>query len=172
MTASDYSAMCKALLDNVRFSEPSVIGSPEGSPFDAVQLAAVVKSQQGQLPAVYRTSYVTPLLAALPDVVVQLRQQFDRSTEMGIPSEDAMADARALADTLVGAVRDWGVESYRAPLRRFEAVVSNLYRSFLGKEQRARLTLPLRPDAGPHPGVPAVPDSPGVGIAPSCGSGL
>jgi hypothetical protein len=143
MTASDYSAMCKALLENVRFSEPSAIGSPEGSPFDAIQLAAVVKGQQGQLPASYRTSYVAPLLAALPDVAVQLRQQFDRSTQLGMSSEDALADVRALADTLVGAVRDWGVEAYRTPLRRFAAVVSNLYRSFLGKEQRAQMPLPL-----------------------------
>jgi hypothetical protein len=143
MTASEYTAMCRALLENVRFSEPSVVASPEGSPFDAVQLAAVVRSQQAQLPAIYRTSYVAPLLAALPDVVVQLRQQFDRSTQLGTSSEDAMADVRCLADTLVGAVRDWGQDAYREPLHRFQAVVSNMYRSFLGSEQRARVALPL-----------------------------
>jgi hypothetical protein len=80
MSASDYFAMCRALLDNVRFSEASAVGSPDGSPFDAGQLAAVVKNHQGQLPACYRASYVAPLLAALPDVVVQLRQQFRSTT--------------------------------------------------------------------------------------------
>jgi hypothetical protein len=143
MSAGDYPAMCKALLDNVLFSGVSPVGPPDGSPFDAGQLAAVVKSHQGRLPEPYRTSYAAPLLTALPDVVVQLRQQFDRSTEAGVPSERAMSEARAYADTLVGAVRDWGVDAYHVPLTRFEAVVSNLYRSFLGAEQRARTALPL-----------------------------
>ena len=143
MSASDYRSMCRALVDNVRFTEPSKVGSPEGSPFDAAALAAVVRAHQGRLPASYRTSYVAPLLAALPDVVVQLRQQFDRSTQRGRSSEDAMADARAIADTLVGAVRDWGEDVYRVPLTRLEAVVSNLYRSFLSLEQRANLAVPL-----------------------------
>jgi hypothetical protein len=103
----------------------------------------VVKAHQSRLPAPYRTGYVEPLLTALPDVVVQLRQQFDRSTQAGVPSDAAMREARAYADTLVGAVRDWGIDAYHAPLTRFEAVVSNFYRSFLGRAQRAHLPVPL-----------------------------
>src|SRR5213078_4364143 len=105
--------------------------------------AAVVRSHQARLPEPYRTSYAAPLLAALPDVVVQLRQQFERSLAAGASSEAAMSEARAYADTLVGAVRDWGIDAYHAPLTRFEAVVSNLYRSFLGEQQRAHISIPL-----------------------------
>ena len=48
-SAGDYVAMCKALLDNVRWFDASPVGSPAGSPFDADQLAAVVRAQQAQL---------------------------------------------------------------------------------------------------------------------------
>jgi hypothetical protein len=145
-SAGDYVAMCKALLDNVRWFDPSPVGSPAGSPFDADQLAAVVRAQQAQqaqLPASYRTAYAAPLLAALPDLVAQLRQQVDRSLLLGAASTDALAEVRSIADTLVGAVRDRGEAAYQAPLARFQAVVSNLYRSFLAREQRVRLPQPL-----------------------------
>ncbi len=142
-SAGDYVAMCKALLDNVRWFDASPVGSPAGSPFDADQLAAVVRAQQAQLPASYRTAYAAPLLAGLPDLVAQLRQQVDRSLALGAASTDALAEARSIADTLVGAVRDRGEAAYHAPLTRFQAVVSNLYRSFLAREQRVGLAQPL-----------------------------
>jgi len=142
-SAGDYVAMCKALLDNVRWSDASPVGSPAGSPFDADQLAAAVRAQQAQLPASYRTAYAAPLLAALPDLVAQLRQQVERSLVHGAASADALAEVRSIADTLVGAVRDRGEAAYQAPLTRFQAVVSNLYRSFLAREQRVRLPQPL-----------------------------
>jgi hypothetical protein len=41
-SAGDYVAMCKALLDNVRWFDASPVGSPAGSPFDTDQLAAAV----------------------------------------------------------------------------------------------------------------------------------
>lgn len=142
-SAGDYVAMCKALLDNVKWFDASPVGSPAGSPFDADQLAAVVRAQQAQLPASYRTAYAAPLVAALPDLVAQLRQQVERSLQLGAASADADAAARSIADTLVGAVRDRGEPAYQAPLTRFQAVVSNLYRSFLAREQRVRLPQPL-----------------------------
>jgi hypothetical protein len=142
-SAGDYVAMCKALLDNVRWFDASPVSSPAGSPFDADQLAAVVRAQQAQLPAPYRAAYAAPLLAALPDLVAQLRQQVDRSLLLGAASGDALGEARSVADTLVGAVRDRGEPAYLAPLGRFQAVVSNLYRSFLAREQRVGLPQPL-----------------------------
>jgi hypothetical protein len=142
-SAGDYVAMCKALLDNVRWFDISPVASPAGSPFEADQLAAAVRAQQAQLPAPYRTAYAAPLLAALPDLVAQLRQQVDHSLLLGAASNDALAEARSIADTLVGAVRDRGEAAYRAPLARFQAVVSNLYRSFLAREQRVGLPQPL-----------------------------
>ena len=142
-TAGDYVAMCKALVDNVRWFDASPLGSPAGSPFDADQLAAAVRAQQAQLPACYRSAYAAPLVAALPDLVAQLRQQVEHSLQLGAASTDADAAARSITDTLVGAVRDRGEPAYRAPLTRFQAVVSNLYRSFLARGQRARLPAPL-----------------------------
>ena len=142
-SAGDYVAMCKALLDNVRWFDASPVGSPAGSPFDADQLAAVVRAQQAQLPASYRTAYAAPLLAALPDLVVQLRQQVDHSLQLGTASNAALDEARSITDTLVGVIRDRGEAAYRAPLGRFQAVVSNLYRSFLASGQRVRLPQPL-----------------------------
>jgi hypothetical protein len=99
-SAGDYVAMCKALLDNVRWFDASPVGSPAGSPFDTDQLAAAVRTQQAQLPACYRTAYAAPLLAALPDLVAQLRQQVDRSLLLGAASTDALAEVRSIADTL------------------------------------------------------------------------
>lgn len=143
MDAGDYTGMCAALLEHVAFSEVSPVAAPDGSPFDAERLAAVVRAHQARLPEPYRTSYAAALATALPDVVVQLRQQLERHLAAGVPSDVAMAEARAYADTLVGAVRDWGIADYHAPLTRFEAVVSNLYRSFLAQDQRAHTALPL-----------------------------
>jgi hypothetical protein len=135
--------MCTAFQENVNFSAASPVASPDGSPFDAAKLSAVVKARQGLLPASYRTAYAEPLLATLPDVVVQLKQQFSQSEQQGEPANEALADAKSLADTLVGAVRDWGESLYHQPLARFEAVVSNLYRSFLSKDQRVNVGPPL-----------------------------
>lgn len=141
MNASNYVAMCQALTKNVNFLEPSPVPSPDGSPFDSDKLSALVKARQALLPAPYRAGYVTPLLAALPDVCAQLKAQYDDEKAGG--EAQALADATLTADTLVGAVRDWGEAGYRKPLMRFEAVVSNLYRSFLSAEQRAKLDLPM-----------------------------
>lgn len=142
MSGSNYVQMCQAFAKNVSFTEPSPVPSPDGSPFDAGKLQAVVKAQQALLPAPYRGAYVVPLLAALPDITAQLKQQADdEATQVG--AERALEDARSISDTLVGAVRDWGEPVYRKPLMRFEAVVSNLYRSFLSNEQRASVSLPL-----------------------------
>jgi hypothetical protein len=143
MNASNYIPMCKAFLSNVRFAEDSPVGSPAGSPFDATMLARIVQPARTLLPAAYRTGYVDPLLTALPEVVTVLRQQLNQEMQGGMSRSDALADVTSIADTLVGAVRDWGEPEYRGPLGRFEAVVSNFYRSFLSAEQRAQAALPL-----------------------------
>jgi hypothetical protein len=143
MNANNYVPMCKALLEHVRFSEVSPVASPDGSPFDAIKLAEIVKTRQGLLPAMYRTAYVAPLIATLPQVVMQLKELFSARRARGMSEGDATAEAKSFADTLVGAVSDWGESVYRHPLARFEAVVSNLYRSFLSKQQRATISLPL-----------------------------
>jgi hypothetical protein len=143
MKAGNYVAMCEAFQKNVPFRENSPVGSPSGSPFDAAKLAQVIAENAGLLPAIYRSSYVAPLIEALPSVIAQLKQQEAQAVRQGSSQADARADVQSLMDTLVGAVRDPGEPDYHAPLARFEAVISNLYRSFLGKEQRAQVGLPL-----------------------------
>jgi hypothetical protein len=143
MKLANYVPMCKALAENVKFDGVSPVPSPDGSPFDAAKMRAVVQARQGLLPATYRSSYAAPLIQTLPDVVSQLEQIQQQMLAQGASEKDALAEVKSDADTLVGAVRDWGEKLYHAPLTRFEAVVSNLYRSFLSDEQRASIALPL-----------------------------
>ena len=128
MDASNYLPMCKSFAKEVDFNAKSPVGSPAGSPDDAGKLAGVVREYRALLPATYRTGYADPLISGLADAISQLK---------------GSDDARSMVDTLVGAVRDWGEPAYAKPIRRFEAVVSNLYRSFLSKDQRASIGLPL-----------------------------
>ena len=137
---TNFVSMCQALMDNVNFREDSPVGAPDGSPFDAQKLQNVVKSNQNNLPRLYRSGYATPLLDALPELVVDRQRRLDSNRQGGMSDDEASADVESIADPLVGAVQDWGVAQYAPALRRFEAVVSNFYRSFLSDEQRARLS--------------------------------
>lgn len=159
MNASNYVPMCQTLIKLVGFSDPSPISSPTGSPYDATKLGKIVDTNAPLLPATYRTAYAEPLSAQLPSLVKQLKQLYNQLVQSEKPA-DALAEVKSYADTLVGAVRDWGQGPYRAPLQRVEAVVSNLYRSFLSKEQRASIGLPM---------VETVP--PLVTFAPTAGAG-
>jgi hypothetical protein len=140
---TNYQAMCQAFADKVDFNGKSPVKAPKGSPFNAAQLSAVVKSTGPMMPKAYITSFAGPLLQHMPTLTQGLKTDFDNSVQNGTKRADAMADVQSIADTLVGAVSDWSEDAYRGPLQRFEAVISNLYRSFLSKEQRASVGLPL-----------------------------
>jgi len=158
---TQYTAMCQAFATNVAFNDASPVGSPAGSPFDARELANVVRGAAAAMPPGYATSYAAPLVDALPTVTRRLEAQMNTSIEQGENPADARAEIQSFVDTLVGAVRDWSEPAYQAPLRRFEAVISNLYRSFLSMSQRRMVALPLietipplatfapKPDQGP-----------------------
>ncbi|MBV9313861.1 MAG: hypothetical protein JO100_08985 [Pseudonocardia sp.] len=88
---------------------------------DAVR--AAVEPCVALLPRAYRAGYSSPL----SDSMATLVDQLDPIT----------------LETLAGAVYDHKASAVRPQLRRFLAVVSNLYRSFLDREQRATLNLPL-----------------------------
>ena len=147
--SSNYTAMCRKLSEEVKFLDKSPVGSPAGSPFDSARLIDVVQTHMNSMPVDYRDSYGQALVQRLPGVCASLKAQHDQAVARGTPEAQAMADARLMADTLVGAVRDWSEPQYAQPLRRFEAVISNLYRSFVGDEQRARIDLPLTESAPP-----------------------
>ena len=140
---SNYLSMCQALKDNVGFNDPSPIGSPDGSPFDAAKLRSVVNANKDKLSRSYRSDYAKPLADAMPELVVKLKQTLEDRLRRGVPQEQALAEVTSFADTMVGAVSDAGAAQYAPALHRFEAVVSNFYRSFLSRGQRAQVSLPL-----------------------------
>ena len=139
----NYVAYCRTLAERIDFRGPSPVGSPDGSPFDVDKLTAIVRANERRLPLVYTDRYSSHLVANMQRLTEQLKEQFEAEIQQGSSREAALADVRTYPDTLVGAVRDWGVAAYAAPLGRFEAVVSNLYRSFLDAEKRANLNLRL-----------------------------
>src|SRR5262249_44891395 len=98
-------------------------------------------------------------ISALPDVVSQLQQMVQEREQAGGSVAEALAEAKSMSDTLVGAVRDLGEIAYRKPLARFEAVVSNLYRSFLSEQQRSTVGLPLIETVPPLVTFAPTPDS-------------
>jgi hypothetical protein len=141
---SNYLAMCNKLSASVNFLAKSPVPSPAGSPFESGKLIDVVQTNAAAMPVDYRTIYAQALVAALPSICAQLESDYNQAVSKGQPRDEAKADAVSTADTLVGAVRDWGNPTYLQPLQRFEAVVSNFYRSFLGDEQRSKIQLPLK----------------------------
>jgi hypothetical protein len=140
---TNYTDMCEALASAVDFNADSPVASPDGSPFDAQSLADLVQASVTALPMAYRTGYAGPLLNALPEVARELKQEYDQAVAQGAKPADALAEVQSTMDTLVGAVRDWTVPEYAAPLHRFEAVISNFYRSFLSETHRVKVNLPL-----------------------------
>ena len=141
--------MCRKLSEEVKFLDRSPVNSPAGSPFDSARLIDVVQTHLDMMPVDYRDSYGQALVERLPKVCASLKVEHDQSVAQGMSEKEAMANAKSMTDTLVGAVRDWAEPQYAKPLRRFEAVISNLYRSFLSDEQRSKIALPLKESVPP-----------------------
>ena len=89
----------------------------------AEAIRAAVQPSARLLPLAYRDGYSTPLLDSVDVLAAEL-------------------DATSL-ETFAGAVYDHAPGEVTPQLRRFLAVISNLYRSFLDKEKRVRLNLPI-----------------------------
>jgi hypothetical protein len=97
------------------------------------QLATVPSSD---FPQSYRNLYAVPLASATGEVTSALNQWFKRRLAEGYDYESALADTRLRADCLYGAVRDWDNKSDIQSLIRFQAVVDDIYGSFInGKQQ-------------------------------------
>src|SRR4051812_34250256 len=95
----------------------------QGPPPPETDLRAAITSASSRLPKVYRDNYVAPLLDNL-DV---LEQQLDSVT----------------LETLAGAVYDHDTDVVRTQLHQFLAVISNMYRSFLGDRKRTAAGITL-----------------------------
>src|ERR1043166_5141306 len=121
---TQYTAMCQAFATKIKFKQKSPVGSPQGSPFDAEQLAAVAQAAMPSMPRAYMDTYGLRLIEALPMVTQLLEAQQNDAIQQGQDPDQVMAETQSLIDTLVGAIRDWKEQVYQAPLKRFEAVIS------------------------------------------------
>lgn len=102
-----------------------------GNPPAIAEVATLMEGGAPRLPMVYRAGYATPLHDELANV-------FERLT-----SSDGQLDTISL-ETLTACVYQHGDPTYRGDLRRFLAVVSNMYRSFLDSAKRSHLKIDLR----------------------------
>lgn len=101
---------------------------PWGAAPTAEAFGQALASGVDALPLVYRDAYIVPLQQALPRLLLLTAQQGGSDP----------------AETLLGAIYGHAADSPVAgSLRRFLTVVSDLYRSFLDKEKRAKLMVQL-----------------------------
>jgi hypothetical protein len=109
-------------------SGPPEVPWGEGETPAAEDVTGPVEKAGSLLPLVYRREYVAQLLDQAPKLVAQLGARVDRT----------------LLEALAGAVYDHDPErGVRAELHRFLAVVSDLFTSFLSRERRMRIDVPL-----------------------------
>jgi hypothetical protein len=124
----------RAIFDRLRAIDLFGQGPPD-PPFGTTLTVEAVKpsieSASTRLPLVYRRVYVDPLVSQLQAVLQALEPLKPEDRQMAI-------------EALAGAVYDHSVHEVAAPLHRFLAVISNLYRSFLDAQRRMRAHLPLR----------------------------
>src|SRR5436305_650588 len=117
----------KAVFDKLNGANLLGEGPPEipwGDSPTADSVGSAIDAEADALPLVFRDGYADPLRRNLPHVL-------------------RVAGDPSLIETLAGAVYDHGAQAVDAPLGRFLAVVSNLYRSFLSAETRMGVDLPL-----------------------------
>lgn len=98
----------------------------EAMPTEA-ELAKAVRGAAGLLPPVYQDTYVAPLEAALPRLAAA-----------------ASRGGASTVETLTAAIYQHQTgDALSAPLERFLAVVSDLYRSFLDRDKRRNIGVQL-----------------------------
>jgi len=126
-------------VDNIKFNELfqrlsnidlfGVAGPalPYSTPPSSDGVEKAISKGANLLPAEFRNAYVDPLEANLTAVVAKLNSSQQQET----------------IETLAGAVYQHAEQEMGAPLGRFLAVISDLYRSFLSKKRRAAAGFPL-----------------------------
>lgn len=103
---------------------------PYPLPPQAAAVGAAIDRGTPLLPQTFRDGYAAPLRTALPNVLARLNP--------------ASPDDLGLLETMTGAVYQHSPDSVvAAPLGRFLAVISDLYRSFLSKKRRVAAGFPV-----------------------------
>ena len=142
MTTSNFLSFCKALNESISFDASGPPPIPFTDPFGSDALTGIIQRAAVNLPLAYQQGYSSPLVEQLPGLLLQLRNELQQQN----PAANASDIAQAAADFLepfLGAVYDQTVSEIRPQLCRFLAVISDLYRSFLSKQQRAHADIPL-----------------------------
>jgi hypothetical protein len=121
--AESFSQLC-AKISSIDLNGTKAPPPPWGAKLPtSADLIAALKEGGSVLPPAYQTGYVKPL-----------RDQVDRMVHLAKSSPAFVGSL----ETLFGAVQQHSADhSHSLPLRRFMAVVSDLYRSFLSEKKRA-----------------------------------
>jgi hypothetical protein len=125
--AENFSALYKILMKN-DFMKRATPGFGKKPTYAKVR--DMVTAAAPLLPAVYQSTYVKPLEAHLKGLVSRAHRSNPRAV--------------VFLEALTGAVYEHGIEIQAPPLRRFLAVISDLYLSFLDKTKREHLKIPLK----------------------------
>ena len=94
------------------------------------------------LPLTYQHSYAAVLERHLPGLLTRLKAEIHADSPQATEAE-IVTQIRGYLEPIVGAVYDRTQPALHASLRRFEAVISDFYRSFLDSEKRAEVSVPL-----------------------------
>jgi hypothetical protein len=139
----DYAKLCQVLAESDALAYPMQSRSPAGSPFDAVRMAGVVAPAIGAMPVQYRARYGQHLAKKMTFACGQLRKFYDSEIVGSRPAEMALAQTKRRSDAMIGAVTDWSSTDYQPGLKRFQAVLSDLYRAFVDKAKMGTVGIEL-----------------------------
>jgi len=132
VTSEGFDRLFQVLM-RVRLTATTPPPPPYGSSPTPSRVLGPVRAGAALVPLVYRQHYVSSLESHLPSLVAGLVEQND----LGV------------LEALAGAVYQHKQTVGRPELRRFLAVISNLYRSFLDKAKRSQAQFPIREQLPP-----------------------
>jgi hypothetical protein len=140
MTFSDFMSFCNMLDKNINFAASGPPAVPFKNPFDTKALQASIKSGTALLPIPYQQGYAQPLTDKIPALVARIRKELQGQS---LTAKERTQQGVAFFEPLLGAIYDHDNTAVQKQLNRFLAVISDLYRSFLDRTQRAHTTIPL-----------------------------
>jgi len=144
MDTSKFVTLCKTVNGKIDYKAEGPPKAPFQDAFDANDLVRIVKQASPLLPVAYQTGYADRLIDALPQLVPEIQQEIAQIQQsQQLTQAEQQQYAAHFFEPLIGAVYDLSVPQVSPQLHRFEAVISDLYRSFLSKQQRESSGIPL-----------------------------
>jgi hypothetical protein len=133
--ATQFDELCiafKGIGDYLSDEHPPFV-SPTGWPPSGERMAALIEGSAEKLPPRYRTDFFRKLFANTPDVARKLNAAYRARILGGWSSTAARFYVQLRADSLVGAATAWSDPDSLPAVQRFEAVVNDLFESFVTK---------------------------------------